>query len=308
MLQVIHDYKDPKGKKLPKSWKSVTRLGEKLLKGEETLTMSLNFPEEWRMEKFDMHSPTIPVVKLIARDPLFMVARQLMNPRLIYGYSDHIRYKSFREDNDIGERLHGCIMSSVWAEKTERSLLNRNDRGTILPLIFNSDGVALGKTNQQMTTVLAANGLMDDKLLEQPISKICLGYLPKLPFSEAELVVHLTKFANYSSKTVAQDAINCFKITMQNAYWAMVLAPIREHNKEGSAVLLFAIMFIPLYIGVFMRLLNTPDHAMKVHPYFHSFVGDEPGIKSTLGYLMCGAKRFCIRCYGRAFVETKSLR
>ena len=43
-----------------------------------------------------------------------------------------------------------------------------------------------------------------------------------------------------------------------------------------------------------MPLLNTPGRAIKLHPYFHSFVGDEHGMKGTLGYLIGGAKRFCI--------------
>ena len=238
------------------------RLGEKLLENEEILRMRLGFPAAWKMTLFPNCS--VRFITLIARDPLFLVARQLMDPKLMYGYGEHMRYKAFKEENSQGERLHGPIMGTVHAEKTEEAILERDNKATILPFIFNSDGVALGKTNQQMTTVMFANGLMDDFLLEQPISKQCLGYLPKLPYSDAELEDHLVSRAGYASKAVAKDAITAFKITMQNSYWAMVLEPIIRHHKHGKPIEA-AYLISSLIVMMYRRVYEIVEYSRSCH-------------------------------------------
>jgi len=48
-----------------------------------------------------------------------------------------------------------------------------------------------------------------------------------------------------------------------------------------------------------MRLLNLPNHAIRFFPFVFSFVGDEPGIKETLGFRTGGCSYYCIQCLYR---------
>ena len=45
-----------------------------------------------------------------------------------------------------------------------------------------------------------------------------------------------------------------------------------------------------------MRVLGLPDHAILVHPYLFSVIGDEPGIKEMIGFRTGGCTFFCTHC------------
>jgi hypothetical protein len=52
-------------------------------------------------------------------------------------------------------------------------------------------------------------------------------------------------------------------------------------------------------LGVYLRLLNLPNHAILVHPYVVGVVGDEPGIKEMIGFRTGGCTFFCTQCLFR---------
>lgn len=233
LLSLVHSENEGKTT-LPKSWETIKRLGDTIMDGEEHLRGSLRFPREWKMERWAGGWNRGDRIEFAARDPLFMFSRLLMNPKFVYGYLRHLKFKAYMETVG-GEVAHGSIMSSKWAYETELELLKTFDRGTILPIILNSDGVALNKQgNRQANTFLCSFGICDDSLLDKAISKVCLGYAPKLPFSEESLVNHLIKVAGYANLTTAKLAIEAFARILLNKFWEMILNSIKKHNEKGS--------------------------------------------------------------------------
>ena len=232
LLRKFSDQKQP-DVHIPKDWKTIKTLEEKLIKPETFIHKKIYFPANWNMAKWTQGTIK-PYVEMIARNPLHMAARLLMRPDLIYGYSDCIQLDAFEKvDTETRETTWGSVMSSRWAQETQRELRQRSKNGHILGFIFNSDAVAMGATNQSATTVLGTLANFDDTLQSKPISKICFGYLPTLHVSEEELMNHLMTKADMI-KERAKAAISIFKKHMERGYWEMVLDPIKKTNQSGS--------------------------------------------------------------------------
>lgn len=217
----------------PKDWRTVANIKKKLCEGEHFYDYSMEYPKEWKM---DLFPNPIGKVHLVARDPIFMISRQLMNPNLAYGNLDKIRFKAYQDINADGERCHGDVMSSEWAEKTEQSMRQRSPRGTLLPISLYSDGVAVGKGNRQVTTTMGSCGLFTDDYQNKLEAKFCLGYQSKLPCSEDELVYHLRTRCGYTSDKSARSAIKHFEKMLRNKHWAMILSSINKHNENGNLI------------------------------------------------------------------------
>jgi len=105
--------------------------------------------------------------------------------------------------------------------------------------------------------------------------------MPSLPEGAFELfVTHLKRVFQFTD-TRAKEAVNYFKHKVERAAFELMLSTISVANK----------------IGVYMRLLNSPDHVILVYPYIAFMVGDEPGLKRMLSMKEGGnTKHFCIHC------------
>ena len=236
LLNLLHDFRDMDYKGLiATSWKSIIGYQKKIMSSETYLSHTVDYPTEWKMNQWRSGRPP-GKIKITTRDPIQEIAMKLMHPEVIYGWGKHINYKAFESyelaADESRSRTYGCIMSSVWANKTEEKLLKRSAEGTLLPIILNGDGVALGSTNQQIETVLGTCGLFDDTLMEQPISTFCLNYMPKLPYSKEEFIDHLNKQAGFN-KTKAKLAYEYFERKLERLFWSLVVKPICDANKNG---------------------------------------------------------------------------
>jgi hypothetical protein len=181
------------------------------------------------------------------------------------------------------DRSFSDIMSSKWAEETEKEMLLRTEekegRATLLPIIFNSDGVALGETNQQVNTVLATCGLFSDYLIRQLVSKVCVGYIPKPTIFKEEAINHLQTVCGFS-RSKAENAFGYYERDIVRNFWTLVLGPVKEANKKG----------------VYMLALGTKMQVMLMYPYVVAHIGDEPGQKQVCGMYEGNASRFCVHC------------
>lgn len=270
---------------LPKSWKTLSRFYTQETKHYDILTKEVPYPKEWQVDKWRFKPKPI---KVSMRDPIEMIGQFLMSPSTAFGWRNHLQLTAWKKDildaNDNNERAYGDIMSSIWAEKTERELLDRttepSKRATLFPVILNSDGVALGDTNRQATTALGALGNCSSKLMDNPLSKFCLGYIPKLGFSKEEIVSNLTAKGIGMNKTQAGEWYTYFEHVIERYFWTGIINTIRNANKNG----------------VYLQVLGEPDHVLLVFPYLIAHVGDEPGQKRMVGMFEGNAKFFCTHC------------
>jgi hypothetical protein len=121
----------------------------------------------------------------------------------------------------------------------------RYRRASLLPVIINSDGVALGQTNQQANTALGMFANCSDFFLKQPCSKFCFGYIPKLKLAKEAVLSHLTIVAGLTM-AAAERAYFCFEHSIDQEFWKMIIEPIIKANKHG----------------VYMSLLGYPNHVL----------------------------------------------
>jgi hypothetical protein len=173
-------------------------------------------------------------------------------------------------------------MSSEHAKRTEAEM--RSEKGqpfaVSMGILLNSDGVALGATNQQATPVMGSLANFSCKLLQSPDSKWCIGYISKLTVSKNRLLRHLIKKCDMKITRAKRD-IEVFQREIDKEFWDLILGPIREANTNG----------------VYLRLLSTPyNKALLVYPYVLQHIGDEPGQKRVCGMMEGNSLSFCIRC------------
>jgi Plavaka transposase len=238
LMELLHSFKASKelDEKFPRSWKTIWRETRKYRQTESFVSAdevpeAVKYPAEWNMEAWDYGDPPLnPVIQ--TRDVLQLIGRQLMNPEIIYGWGKHIQLKAFKQRSG-NERSYGSVMSSEWAQHEEEELHKRSPMGTLLPIFLTSDGVALGSTNRQISTVLATCGIYDDTLMEQDIAVMCLNYLPKIPSPTEELIRHLMEKAKFT-RTSAAMAIDYFKKHLERLFWTLVLRAIKGANEEGK--------------------------------------------------------------------------
>jgi len=232
LLELMHDFRKLKFKgRIAKNWQSVLDYKAKAMPHEEVFTHTVPWPKYFNMDKWTFGRRP-ENVQIFVRDVVDIIALQLVNPELVFGYGRHIQFKPFTQLSD-GLPCQGSIMSSKQANEEDVQLIRRSPKGLPLPIIFNSDGVQLGKTNRQICTALATCGMFDDTLLEQNISMMCLNYIPKLSHSRVELIDHLTKKAGYN-KTTAKKALEYFEKRLIRFFWALASKPIKECYEHGK--------------------------------------------------------------------------
>jgi Plavaka transposase len=273
---------------IPRTWKSITNQSRKSvqhIKYEETF---VPFPDFWKVDK-GKFAP----LKIRARNILKLLSYLLVDAEIMFDHKDELRFKFKPKYNSNKkkkphttseeDRSYSDIMSSKWAEETEKELLSRTEekegRATLLPIIFNSDGVALGETNQQVNTVLATCGLFSDYLIRQLVSKVCVGYIPKPTIFKEEAINHLQTVCGLS-RSKAENAFGHYERDVVRCFWDLVLGPVKEANKKG----------------VYMLALGTNMQVLLMYPYVVAHVGDEPGQKQICGMYEGNASRFCVHC------------
>ena len=294
LLEIMHEFRRIKFEgKIATTWQSILDYKKRALPEEQVLKHVVPWPKSFQMEKWAFGRLPNDIV-VCSRDVVNLCGGLLVNPEIIFGYGRHINFKSYRQLSD-GVPCYGSVMSCNQVNLEDAELIKRSPKGLPLPIIFNSDGVQLGKTSRQICTALASCGMFDDTLLEQNISMMCLNYIPKLSHSHEELVDHLTKKAGYN-KTTAKAAIEYFEKRLIRIFWALASKPIKEFYKNGNNFSFLYTIFTSLPLGVFMRVLGLPNHAILVHPYLFSIIGDEPGIKETAGFRTGACTFFCIHC------------
>ena len=238
LMKLVDDYANAEWRKhvkVAKRWSSIKKAVGKHMTTEIPLQFTeaeeqITWPTEWRMDLWS--SGRMPdLIQPQTKDVIEQIGRQLMNAELNWGWGEHIELKAYKSEDAHGVRTHGSIMSSDWAWETQSELHKKHPHGTILPIILNSDGVALGKTNRQACTALGIAGIYDDTLIEQDIAIACLNYIPTVPVPD-EIIAHLMEHAHFN-KTNATLAVTYFKKKLERAFWSLVLRPIREANQHG---------------------------------------------------------------------------
>lgn len=205
------------------------------------LQSELPLPKEWEMETWipANHGPRPKSIRLRVRNPIICIAHQLINPELMLGHGEeHRHYRPYFQTNRTGDRLYSDLMSSVWAEKTADELLGPDE--ILLPLILYDDGVNLNKVGtSSCNPVQGTLGIFSDEIMRKPCAKMCFGYIPsaKECFNEDLVMAHLMSRGH--AKKQALDMIQLFKFEIRNAFWDLLLTPLREVSKEG--VVLFVL-------------------------------------------------------------------
>jgi Plavaka transposase len=280
LLDVIHRCR-PGVVRLPRSWDTILRRNRKALKHVRYIEQVVEYPGYWKMQEFKK-------VVVRAIDPLEQIGRMLINPEIMFGYKDDVRFNFTARyvpgiNHIENERLYADIMSSKWAQESEEEVLNITpellQRATLLPIIVNSDGVALGQTNRQVVTAMGACGNFSDRVIRLPKSKFLLGYIPKPVYPKEVLLNHLVNIVGLS-RAQAELSVFYYERDIDRCFWNLVLQPIKEAYKTG----------------VYMRVLGKPGVVILAHPVIINHVGDEPGQKRASGMFEGNTKHFCIHC------------
>jgi hypothetical protein len=280
---MIHAQRCPQAK-IPSTWQTIVKTEYKeVLKINTKDELLVEWPDYMEMEHFTDEGPP-KQIKIVANNILNQIAQKLVDPEItLSNWHEHLSFvskqmviTSARTQED--ERNYSDIMTSTWAEMTEREMRSRCDYGTLLPIIVNSDGVAVGGTKQSVTTCLGTFGNCSDKLHNSIISKFSLGYLSKLNITEEELMTHLLRRGK--TKAVAKEIIKSFDRSLERLFWELVISPLRQAAKHG----------------VYMRVLGVPNKVLLMFPYLVGHLSDEPGQKRLCGMKEGGTTHFCIHC------------
>jgi hypothetical protein len=247
LLKMLHEFRaatwpDDAEYKVATRWSSVKKANKKLIREKflEYPAGVIKWPASWQMSKWSKgKKPELP--KLQCRNVLELISHQFMNPELIFGWGKHIELKAYKNVTSNGEQAYGSIMSSPWAYETESELHQTNPNATLMPIILNEDGVALGKTNRQISTALSTIGNFDNTLQQQDISINCLNYLAKLSIPD-EIQTHLVEKAGFN-KTNAALAVTYFKKKLERLFWNLVLVPIRQAHEIGGMLCIYSIIY-----------------------------------------------------------------
>jgi hypothetical protein len=280
LLKLISKIRKYPTTKLPLSWRTITRKyrdkGLHVQYSEKTIP----YPEWWQMSEENSG------VTIRAHDPLAQIAKQFMDPLIMFGHREHINFlyaPKVIHRARVDERVFSDLMSSPWAEHTEAEMLDRSTeaqkRATLLPIIVNSDGVALGQTNQQLTTALGSCGLFDPYLIRQPAAAFLIGYIPKVEVPKEDIICHLNQKVGIS-RSQAERAYFYFERCVDRFFWDIALDHVKKANKTG----------------IYMRVLGKPNHVLLVYPYIVGHAGDEPGQKRLCGMYEGNTTHFCVHC------------
>jgi hypothetical protein len=174
---------------------------------------------------------------------------------------------------------------------TEALIRRTHPNARVLPIILYHDGVQVGSYST-VKAVLGTCGLFSDELQRKAKAKFSIGYITDIKNLPLEpLVSHLTEVAKMN-KTSALEEIKLFVRHLENEFWKLVLAPIKEHYARG--------------ISLKMLGDNTVHHMIPVVPFL---VGDDPAQHDISGVLNGHASRPCTFCTfrpksGIAYTET----
>ena len=78
------------------------------------------------------------------KDPIELIAYQLVDPIIQFGWKDDIKYEYVEVRNYRNEKVFSDLMATDWAKNTQDAIRNGNtNQDILLPIILYTDGVAL---------------------------------------------------------------------------------------------------------------------------------------------------------------------
>ena len=214
-------------------------------------------------------------VVLRCRDPIECLAYKLVDPVPMIAWSKHVKFNSFQEySDDKGQRVYGDLMSSVWAENTERQVrAQHGGESHILPLILYHDGVVMGNMKgAHAVTVMGSCGLFSDELLRTNAAKFCLGFINGSEnINKNSVIRHLMNKAHMNIST-ARRSLKKYLLQIDRQFFRMCMSFINEAHKIG--ILLYTILngvsdvkwFIPVlsfHGDVLSRYMNLCNNSMQ---------------------------------------------
>ena len=206
------------------------------------------FPAEWHMDRWSFGKPPEPI-KVRVRDPVELMAYKLIDPAIMFKWSNHFHMRSFRTYSNGGSRVVSDLMSTDWARETEdlafghllppvgverRDMFNHSAHHIIMPISLYTDGVAVGFNNHKSCQPILANcGNFSNELQRTDTAKCCVGFINDFSnFSKQAILKHLVDVNGYS-KTFAINTYRYYLMEVTNYYWNKVLKPINDGFVNG---------------------------------------------------------------------------
>ena len=276
-LEVVHkileDFDIPRSA-IPESLNGVKYKIFQKLKIYKYGKIQIDWPQGWRIDEMPLE---ISPIVVYLRDPIMLIAELFINPEIMFKYKNEVH---FRYCGDVGggrENTYANLMSSVWWQKTEISVLQKSPMGNLLPIIVYSDGVQLGTNiHNSMTPLMCTLGNFTDNLIEQDISKCVIGYLPNLRDYKASIHQHLKRF--YKSESAVLEQFRYFDLLVEREVWKEILKCINKFWDDG----------VELHVLGYGSKLFFPCVAF--------FVGDEPQQRRQAGIQEGNCTYSCIYC------------
>ena len=122
----------------------------------------------------------------------------------MFVWKKHIDLKYRRATDRDGNHVYSDVMTSRWAEATEKMVIDKDKDGYLLPIIFYTDGVQISSNSRnKITPVILTLGNFSDDLLQKDISKRVVAYLPNFNcYRKDQMISHLMKKLKVSKAKV----------------------------------------------------------------------------------------------------------
>jgi hypothetical protein len=218
---------------------------------------------------------------LRSKNVLAQIALKLVDPNIMYAWKDHVKLDTYKTFDENGERTYGDLMTSRWAEDTEKELRDRVPSGKLLPVSVYSDGVVMGSAKSaKAVTVLGTIGNFSDKLQNNIVGKFNLGYISAVQGVDKESVLSHLRTKCGKNKSEADKSFQHFRLKLERKFWELCLGPIRLSN----------------YSGIKLRVLGHDELSYTFHPYVSFAIGDEPAQQRMCGIYEGNGAMGCINC------------
>lgn len=182
---------------IPKSFKSLeTSVKHDVSSFFNYAEIEIPWIDSWKMDKL----LGCPPVKIYIRNIFQVISYMLVDPEIMIIWKKHVHFRFQEAVDRDGNRVYSNIMTSPWAEATEKSLLTRDSNGYLLPLIFYTDGVQVSShARNKITPVMVTLGNFSDELLQKDTCKRIVAYIPN--------------FSGVSHENIRQHLIKTLKIS-----------------------------------------------------------------------------------------------
>jgi hypothetical protein len=177
-----------------------------------------------------MDKMTYPMdaIELRVLDPMEIVAEWLVNPEIIFGLETFRTAAMGGDHDDIG-----CLLDSLWARDTEKTVHAKDQNGVMITLIFYEDKVSIGGGSpHSFNAAVMTSANFSLKQTNTDISKAMLGYIPSLR-NVSEITSHLRSVLNWTQKQ-AEDEVKIFNMKIARKFWEIVLTSVQHCWDQGA--------------------------------------------------------------------------